>query len=98
MKILYVIGVAPVVEEIIHRRLILQFFLSRGMAFIGLIVSSLTFGLHHLLFGKGFLKAVDMLFVGILFGAVYLRYRLLGSWHTHFSNNVMSIIFTFLGI
>lgn len=73
VKVVYVIGVAPIAEELIHRRLILQFFLNKGKVFIGLIVSSLTFGLHHILFGWGILKAADMFFVGLVFGAVYLK-------------------------
>lgn len=98
VKVVYVIGVAPIVEEVIHRRLVLQFFLNRDMVFTGLIISSLTFGLHHILFGWGILKAVDVFFIGMVFGAVYLRYRLFGSWLTHFSNNLMSVIFTLLRV
>ncbi len=91
IKIIYVVGVAPIIEELIHRRLVLQFFLNRNMIVIGLLVSGVTFGAHHVLFGWGILKAVDMFFVGTVFGLVYLKYRLLGSWIAHFSNNAASI-------
>lgn len=96
MKVLYVVGVAPLLEEIIHRRIVLQFFLSKNLMFAGLVVSSLTFGFHHVIFGWGWLKAVDMFFVGLVFGVVYIKYKLFGSWLSHFSNNLMSILFTIL--
>lgn len=96
VKVFYVVGIAPVVEEIIHRRIVLQFFLSRDLLIFGLVVSSLTFGVHHVIFGWGWLKAVDMFFVGLVFGIIYTKYKLLGSWLSHFSNNLMSILFTIL--
>ncbi len=92
VKIVYVVGVAPIVEELIHRRLVLQFFLNKNMIATGLLVSGVTFGAHHVLFGWGILKAVDMFFVGTVFGLVYLKYRLLGSWIAHLSNNTASIV------
>jgi len=92
VKAIYVAGIAPIIEELIHRRLILQAFINKSLPRLGLVVSSATFGVYHMVFGWGWLKAVDMFFVGIVFGLVYLKYKLTGSWLCHLSNNLMSVL------
>ncbi len=59
VKAIYMAGIAPIVEELIHRRLILQAFINKNLPILGLIVSNITFGIHHILFGWGWLKAVE---------------------------------------
>ena len=93
VKVPYVLIIAPLYEELIHRRIIMQFFLARNETELGLLVSSLTFALHHYIFGWGWFKAVDMFFVGLVFGAVYIEYRFTGSWLCHTANNAMAVAF-----
>ncbi|WP_048085652.1 CPBP family intramembrane glutamic endopeptidase [Archaeoglobus veneficus] len=93
VRIPYVLLVAPIYEELIHRRLVMHFFVARGETELGLLISSATFALHHFIFGWGWLKAIDMFFVGLVFGAVYAEYRLAGSWLCHTANNGMAAVF-----
>jgi len=92
-KVLYVFIIAPFYEELIHRRIVMQFFLSRNENELGLLIASLTFALHHYLLGWGWLKAIDMFFVGLVFGIVYIEYRFKGSWLCHMANNGMAVAF-----
>ncbi len=90
---LYVGIAAPVFEEAIFRAVILERLRRFGDG-AALIASSMAFGAYHLLFGWGWFKAVDMALVGIVFGIVYLRYRLSGSIACHIANNAASILAT----
>ena len=91
-RFIYVVIIAPVLEEILHRQLILNYFLKRDMVILGLLVSSATFGIHHYIAGWGWLKVVDMFFVGLVFGWAFFRHKLAGSWLCHTTNNVMASI------
>ncbi|WP_456474402.1 CPBP family intramembrane glutamic endopeptidase [Candidatus Pyrohabitans sp.] len=91
---LYVGIAAPVLEELVFRGFILGRLRRRLGSSNALLISSLAFGAYHLLFGWGWFKAVDMTLVGMVFGAVYLRYRLAGSIATHITNNLLSILAT----
>jgi|Deesub1362B_J571_1020462.scaffolds.fasta_scaffold07515_2 hypothetical protein len=91
---LYVGIAAPVMEEIIFRGFLLERLRRRINQSAALLASSAAFGAYHLLFGWGWFKAVDMTLVGMIFGAVYLRYRLAGSIASHIANNAASILAT----
>ncbi len=91
---LYVGIAAPVFEEAVFRAFLLERLRRRINKSAALLVSSAAFGAYHLLFGWGWFKAVDMTFVGMVFGAVYLRYRLAGSIASHIANNAASILAT----
>ncbi|RLI89621.1 MAG: hypothetical protein DRO98_00605 [Archaeoglobales archaeon] len=93
VKVPYVLVIAPLYEELIHRRIVMQFFVTRGETELGMLISSITFALHHYLFGWGWFKAVDMFFVGLVFGAIYIEYRFTGSWLCHTANNAMAAAF-----
>ncbi len=92
-KVFYVLVVAPFYEELIHRRIVMQLFVTRNETELGLLISSITFALHHYLFGWGWLKAVDMFFIGLVFGTVYAEYGFKGSWLCHVANNGMAVAF-----
>ena len=91
VKVIYVGLLGPVIEEVVFRKLLLGYFVKRGDARIGLLVSSVVFGAYHLLFGWGLLKAVIMLVPGIVFGVMYLRYGFRGCLSCHLSNNVLAV-------
>jgi membrane protease YdiL (CAAX protease family) len=82
---------APFFEELVFRRIILAWFISRKKFTLGLAISSILFGLYHMAFGWGILKAVDMTLVGATFGLSYRRYQFRGSLLTHYANNIMSL-------
>ncbi len=88
----YVFAVAPVLEEILHRQIILNLTMKKLGTIPAILISSATFGIHHCLTGWGWLKAVDMFFVGLVFGLIYIRYGLKGSWMCHTANNSIAAL------
>ncbi|MBW6451380.1 MAG: CPBP family intramembrane metalloprotease [DPANN group archaeon] len=95
VKVLYVGLVAPIFEELIFHRTILEWFKKKNLLNIGLIVSSILFGFWHMVSGWGILKAFNMMFIGLVFGLVYNKYELKGSLICHLANNWMSFYFIF---
>ena len=93
VKAVYVGLIAPFLEELIFRRLLLDYFMEKKHAKIGLLVSSACFGLWHLLFGWGPLKAADMTLVGLVFGIMYTKFKFRGSLLAHYANNLASVFF-----
>ncbi len=93
VKILYVGIFAPFFEELIFRRGILNWFISKKQFILGLFISSALFGLWHISFGWGILKGIDMMLVGIVFGLVYNKYRFKGSLLSHYANNFLALTF-----
>ena len=96
IKIIYVGFVAPFIEELGFRKLMLGSFIKKKQFVPGLVVSSIVFGFWHMVFGWGVLKAVDMFVVGIVFGLVYHRYKFKGSLMSHFANNWLALYFMLL--
>ena len=92
IKAVYVGLIGPVIEEFVFRRLLLGYFVKKGDARTGLIISSLVFALYHLLFGWGILKAVIMIVPGIIFGMMYIKYGFRGCLSCHLSNNILAVI------
>ncbi|MBU0756482.1 MAG: CPBP family intramembrane metalloprotease [Nanoarchaeota archaeon] len=72
--------------------IIIGVFLDKKKKILGLIISSIIFGIWHVIFGWGPLKAVNMFFVGLVFGGIYLKYGFKGSILCHYANNFMSLI------
>ncbi|PLW79649.1 hypothetical protein C0585_06665 [Candidatus Woesearchaeota archaeon] len=93
IQILYVGIAAPVFEELIFRNLIFNWFLKKKYFTYGLIISSVLFGFWHMVSGWGILKAIDMIFVGIIFALIYNKYGFKGSLIAHLSNNWLSLFF-----
>ena len=91
IKIIYVGFIAPFIEEIVFRKLIFGGFIKKKQFVFGLIISSIVFGLWHIVIGWGILKAVDMFVVGIIFGLVYRKYGFNGSLASHFANNWVAL-------
>ncbi|MGX4600308.1 CPBP family intramembrane glutamic endopeptidase [Faecalimicrobium sp. JNUCC 81] len=83
-----VVMIAPILEEIIYRKVIFIRLSKKTNKGIGLILSSIIFGLSH---------AKDSMFFAILFGIVlcilYLKYEnILVPIFLHFINNLMSTL------
>ena len=93
VQIFYVGIFAPVFEEYVFRNIIFKWFLKKNYFLIGLLISSVIFGFWHMVSGWGILKAVNMIFVGIVFGLIYKKYNLKGSLICHFTNNCLSLLF-----
>lgn len=91
VKIVYVGVVSPVVEEVIFRKGILGYFVKRKQNLFGLLFSTVIFGLYHMLFGWGPLKAVLMIVPGLVFGVLYLKYGFKGCLAGHLSNNMLAV-------
>ncbi len=92
VKVVYVGLIGPVIEEVVFRKLLLGYFVKRGDARTGLLVSTVVFAGYHLLFGWGILKAVIMIVPGIVFGVMFLRYGFRGCLSCHLSNNVLAVV------
>lgn len=91
VKVMYVGVIAPFVEELLFRRLMLNHFMKKNKLRAGLAVSSVFFGLWHMAFGWGILKAIDMFVVGLIFGLVYSKWGFKGSLLTHYANNIIAV-------
>jgi len=92
VKAAYVGVIAPFVEELLFRRLLLNQFINKKKAAAGLLLSSLLFGLWHMLYGWGPLKTADMFLVGLAFGLSYMKWGFKGSLLTHYTNNLMALL------
>lgn len=91
VKIIYVGLISPIIEELIFRRYVYGWFLKKGMDTEGIIISSALFSLYHILFGWGWMKAVIMFPVGIIFAIIYRKYNLKGAITAHMGNNLSSV-------
>jgi len=91
VKIIYVGLISPFIEELIFRRCIYGWFLKKGMDKEGIIISSALFSLYHILFGWGWMKAVIMFPVGIIFAIIYRKFNLKGAITAHLGNNLSSV-------
>lgn len=87
---LYLVVLAPVIEEVIHRRLIMEYFLKKKKTKVAYFVSSITFGLHHILSGWGLLKFFTIFASGFVYGYIYEKDKLKGSLLLHVTNNLCS--------
>ncbi|MCK5040053.1 MAG: CPBP family intramembrane metalloprotease [Candidatus Aenigmarchaeota archaeon] len=96
VKIIYVGFIAPFFEELVFRKLMLGRFIKKEQFVFGLVLSSVVFGLWHMVIGWGILKAVDMFVVGVVFGLVYRKYGFGGSLLSHFANNWVALGFMLL--
>ena len=91
IKIIYVGLISPILEELVFRRYIYGWFLKKDMSNAGIVVSSALFSLYHILFGWGWMKAVIMFPIGIIFAIIYKKYRLKGAITAHLGNNISSV-------
>ncbi|MCK5235023.1 MAG: CPBP family intramembrane metalloprotease [Candidatus Aenigmarchaeota archaeon] len=91
IKIIYVGLISPILEELIFRKYVYGWFLKKGMDTEGIIISSALFSLYHILFGWGWMKAVIMFPVGIIFAIIYRKYNIKGAITAHLGNNLSSV-------
>ncbi len=88
---------APVIEELVFRKVIYGFF-ERHLGYVLAIVGSgLIFGLMHVVSYGDFIQAIPYVFMGSIFGYVYYRsgkniYVTIG---VHFINNLISYLLYF---
>jgi membrane protease YdiL (CAAX protease family) len=91
VKAAYVGLFGPFFEELVFRRLLLGWYAKNKSPKFGLAVSSVAFGLWHMVAGWGPLKAAAMTLAGAAFGAVYLRWGFRGSLVSHYANNLFAV-------
>ena len=92
-SVLTVSVLAPVLEEIIFRRVIEGEFLKSYSPVVAIILSSLLFGLIH----QNLWQMIPAFFYGVLFGWVYYKFR--NVWITiglHSLNNTITIVMAYL--
>ena len=84
----------PIVEEIIFRLVIMDFFKARPV--VNLIISSLIFGSLHVLMG-GWIHIIPYFLMGLVFGYIYLKND--NIWHAtilHILHNGLTVGLVFL--
>lgn len=91
MGILYVVLLGPIFEEIIFRGAILRSLQPFGQNF-AIVVSSLLFGLYHLMLFQG----IFAFFVGLIFAYCALRYSIKWSMLLHIANNGLAMIMMYV--
>lgn len=94
-NVLLTIIIAPIVEEIFFRGMILRGLLNRYSDRISIILSALVFGVVHM----SLVQLLPGFIMGLMLGYVYIRTkRSLSTVITiHFLNNLMSYIFILYG-
>jgi hypothetical protein len=91
--ILYVVLLGPIFEEIIFRGAILRSLQTFGNNF-AIVVSSILFGLYHLILFQG----TFAFFVGLLLGYCALRFSIKWAMLLHIANNAVSMSFMYFGV
>jgi membrane protease YdiL (CAAX protease family) len=91
--ILYVAVCGPIFEEVMFRGAVLRALQPYGNNF-AIVLSSLLFGLYHLVLFQG----VFAFFVGLVFAYCALRFSIKWSMLLHLINNSISMIMSYLGI
>lgn len=87
----------PVVEELVYRKVIYNFFERKFGYVVAIISSGLIFGLMHVLSYGDFIQAIPYVLMGAVFGYVYYHahkniYVTIG---VHFINNLISYLYYF---
>jgi membrane protease YdiL (CAAX protease family) len=85
---------ASITEEIVFRGTLLNFYAQKNKKYLGLIISSLIFGLIHIsnsMVGQdiSFLYILYITISGICFGLTYLNFGIVVSISSHFFGNLM---------
>ncbi len=89
VQVLEVVVLAPICEEIIFRRLVINKMLSAYSMHTAVIVSAVLFALAH----GNITQGVFTFFMGILLGYLYLKTKsLLMCMIAHFINNLMAVV------
>lgn len=91
--ILYVVVVGPIVEEIIFRGAILRSLQPYGTNF-AIVLSSLLFGLYHLIL----LQGIYAFFAGLVLGYCAVRFSIKWAMLIHMVNNGISMLLLYLAI
>lgn len=63
----------PLVEELIFRKVIFNFFHSRFGNVAAVIISGLIFGIMHVVSFSDYIQAIPYVMMGMVFGVIYLR-------------------------
>jgi len=88
---------APIVEEFVFRKGILELFSKWGDKF-GIVVSSLAFGMLHVLDSQSFIFLPIYFLLGIVFGVLYIKTNrnVVATIMTHMINNFIAVIVVLL--
>jgi len=85
----FVVIIAPIVEEIIFRRVLLDSFLLRHRATTAIVISAIIFGTYHFVLIQGIIAGIIGLYIGIIY---YYKKSLLLSIIIHSFNNFIAIL------
>ncbi|MDR2106888.1 MAG: CPBP family intramembrane metalloprotease [Coriobacteriales bacterium] len=91
--VLYVVILGPIFEEIIFRGAVLRSLQPYGENF-AIVVSSLLFGLYHLILFQG----IFAFFVGLILAYCTLRFSIKWAMLLHVLNNAFAMLLTFIGV
>ena len=91
--ILYVVILGPILEEIIFRGALLRALEPFGQNF-AIVVSSLAFGLYHLMLFQG----IFAFFVGIILGYCAIRFSIKWAMILHMVNNAFAMLISYVDI
>jgi membrane protease YdiL (CAAX protease family) len=91
--ILYVVIFGPILEEIIFRGAVMRSLQPYGTNF-AIVLSSLLFGLYHLVL----FQATYAFFMGLVLGYCAMRFSIKWSMLMHMINNGISMLLTYLAI
>jgi membrane protease YdiL (CAAX protease family) len=91
--ILYVAVFGPILEEVMFRGAVLRALQPYGTNF-AIVLSSLLFGLYHLVLFQGMFA----FFVGLVFAYCALRFSIKWSMLLHLINNSLSMLLLYLGV
>lgn len=88
LSYLYIVIIAPIIEEIIMRGYILKILQKYGK-YVSIIISSIFFGLFH----GTFTQAIPCIFIGLIFANLAVKYKsVLPSIIVHIITNFISVI------
>ncbi|HBT95822.1 MAG TPA: hypothetical protein DEB24_06980 [Coriobacteriia bacterium] len=91
--ILYIVLLGPIVEEIMFRGAIMRALQPYGKNF-AIVVSSLLFGLYHLIF----LQGIFAFFAGLVLAYCAMRFSLKWAMLLHIMNNGISVVFMYFNV
>ena len=90
----------PIVEEVVFRKIIYNFFEPRTNYKVAIAATGIIFGLMHVLAYRDFVQSIPYILMGLTFGYIYYKankniYVTIG---VHFLNNLLSYAVYFLAI
>ncbi|XMB72366.1 type II CAAX endopeptidase family protein [Mycoplasmatota bacterium WC30] len=84
----------PVVEEVIFRKVIYNFFEPKTSHVVAIIATGVIFGLMHVIAYGDFIQSIPYIMMGMTFGYIYYRSNknIFVTIGVHFANNLLSFV------